>query len=183
MMQDIQLSVDDDKYFKGEHVHKAVRAAETVVKKWLAKESIRRLGQKLRMRSPAGRRRVKISSVSRKKNSVWYGLRPISLAFVRSYRQEKDGVRSGDDFYKGAFVRSISGGRELIWRRTSNRRKTSQRRKRSPNGTQRQRPNPTIELVKENIHDETNEVIRELELEATSVFREAFLDAIHQDYD
>lgn len=181
-MINIYLEVEDGKTFTTEDVDEATLYAERFVKKWLAKESIKRLGIKLRIRSTAGRKRVKTSSARSKKNSVWFGLRPITVAYLRDYKQTKSGVQSGDKFYKGAFAASVNGGQELIWKRKSERLKVGKRRKRSKNGTRRERPNPQIEVVREDLHDGTNQIINQLELEAQGVFKKAFLDAINNDY-
>ncbi|WP_017817517.1 hypothetical protein [Vibrio harveyi] len=179
-MMNIYLDVEGEKYFDRTHVNTAVNEAVKVVTKWLTKESIKRLGTKLRIRSTAGRRRVRMSKTKAGKGSVWYGLRPINLAYVRAYSQEKTGVRSGESFYKSAFTRSMNGSRELIWVRSRDRAKVGSRRPRSPNGTRRKRKSPVVEVVREDLHDGTNEIINQLELEAQGIFREAFLDAIHK---
>lgn len=178
-MNEIYLDVTDEKYFDVKNITRAIDKALKVTTKWLSQESIKRFGTKYRIRSTAGRRRVKINRIKNGKSGVWYGLRPISLAYVRDYSQEPDGVQSGEHFYKGAFAQAISGTKELIWRRKRERPKETGKRTRSPNGTRKPRKSPTPEIVREDFAPEIIDDITALEHETYEKFKEAFLNAMH----
>ena len=178
-MIDVYAQVDDENLYHHKDVEKAVTQALKATSKWLARESVKRLGRKLRIKTQAGKRRVKINKINKNTGGVWYGLLPISLAYAREYKQTPTGVLSGDRFYKSAFAQTMSGSRELIWERTSSRGKVKKRAKRSPNGTRRKRKSPLVRLVKEDVHDETFDVVSQLEHEVQRVYEEAFLNELN----
>ncbi|NGZ18031.1 hypothetical protein G6Z94_11840 [Vibrio aestuarianus] len=178
-MIEVYAQVEDEDLFHRKDVEKVVTQALKATSKWLARESVKRIGRKLRIKTQAGKRRVKINKVNKNTGGVWYGLLPISLAYAREYKQTPTGVLSGDRFYKGAFAQAVSGSRELIWERERERPKRSTRAKRSPNGTRRKRKSPPVRLVREDVHDETVEVVGQLEHEVQEVYKEAFLHGLN----
>ncbi|POC61767.1 hypothetical protein CRN32_03275, partial [Vibrio vulnificus] len=54
------------------------------------------------------------------------------------------------------------------------------RRKPLPKGQTRKRKSPPVEVVREDIHMETSEIVAQLEVELQDVYKEAFLDELHQ---
>lgn len=178
-MIDVYAQVEDEDLFHHKDVEKVVTQALKETSKWLARESVKRIGRKLRIKTQAAKRRVKVNKVNKNTGGVWYGLLPISLAYAREYKQTSTGVLSGDRFYKSAFAQVLSGSRELIWERTRNRPKSPTRAKRSPNGTRRKRKSPPVRLVREDMHDETFEVVSQLEHEVQEVYKEAFLHGLN----
>ncbi|MBD1559603.1 hypothetical protein HC752_21910 [Vibrio sp. S9_S30] len=181
-MMQMTLDVSDAKYFDIVFVRKCADEALKHTKKWLMRESLRRLGYELRIRSTAGRRRVKASKVKGGKTSVWYGIQPINLAYARDYETVSGGVLSGGErFYKGAFVQSINNSPLLIWRRLRERPKRGgKRRKPLPKGQRRPRKSPQPVVVREDINGEASDVVAKLELEIQDVFKEYFLNELHQ---
>ncbi|HCH1859593.1 TPA: hypothetical protein NKR10_004531 [Vibrio parahaemolyticus] len=180
-MNNVHLTVEDEHWFDKEHVNKCASAALKVAQKWLTKESIKRLGQELKIRSSAGRRRVKSGKVKGNQTSVWFGLLPLNVAYIRDFNQVPKGVQSGDAFYKGAFVQSMNNSPLLIWKRTRERStQPKPRRKPLPKGQTRKRKSPPVEVVREDIHMETSEIVAQLEVELQDVYKEAFLDELHQ---
>ncbi len=180
-MMNLHLTVEDERWFDKEHVNECASAALKVAQKWLIKESIKRLGKDLRIRSSAGRRRVKSGKVKGNQTSVWFGLLPLNVAYIRDFDQAPKGVQSGDAFYKGAFVQSMNNSPLLIWKRTRERPKQPKpRRKPLPKGQTRKRKSPPVEVVREDIHMETSEIVAQLEIELQDVYKEAFLNELHQ---
>lgn len=185
-MQNITLTVEDaDAYIDEENVSAAVAHALKASTKWLSAESVKRLGVKLRIRSSAGRRRVRKGKIKGSNGSVWFGLRPLNVAYIRDYTQTKTGVISGGErFYKGAFVASINGSPETIFRRTRPRSKVNRpRAKPLPKGQRRKRKSPPIEVVREEFSPDMLTIITDIEFELNGIFKEAFfdyLDSLHQ---
>lgn len=181
-MMDIYLSVDDEKYFDTKHVHHCAKVALKKTQKWLTQESIKRFGKELRIRSTAGRRRVRKGKITGGKATVWYGIRPLNLAYARDYKAVDGGVMSGGErFYRGTFLQSMNGSGEMIWRRTRERpRKPKPRRKPLPNGQRRKRKSPPAEVVREHIDSDVSEIITQLEIELQDIYKEAFLNELHQ---
>ncbi|MEZ8316648.1 hypothetical protein AB6C44_23850 [Vibrio splendidus] len=180
-MMDLHLTVEDERWLDKEHVNQCASAALKIAQKWFTKESIKRLGKDLRIRASAGRRRVKSGEVKGNQTSVWFGLLPLNVAYIRDFDQVPKGVQSGDAFYKGAFVQSVNNSPLLIWKRTRERPKQPKpRRKPLPNGQTRKRKSPPIEVVREDIHMETSEIVAQLEVELQDVYKEAFLNELHQ---
>lgn len=182
-MMDIYATPSDSKYLHRRDYEKAATKALKVASAWLAKESVRRLGKKLRIRASAIKRRVRVNRINNNTGGVWYGLEPLSLAYARNYQQTKTGVQSGERFYKGAFAQVMSGSRELIWVRAGDRTKTGTRKKRSPNGTQRYRKSPPVKLVREDIDDELTDetqVITAMQSELQFVYQEAFIHELER---
>ncbi len=182
-MIDVYATPSDEKYFHRQDYEKAATVALKVASKWLAKVSIARLGKKLRIRASVMRRRVRVNKINKTTGGVWYGLESLNLAYARDYHQTPSGVQSGERFYKGAFAQVMSGSRELIWVRAGERPKTGQRRKRSPNGTQRYRKSPPVKLVREDVDDdltEETETIMQLQSELQEVYQEAFIHELER---
>lgn len=180
-MMDLHLTVEDERWLDKEHVNQCASAALKVAQKWLTKESIKRLGKDLRIRSSVGRRRVKSGKVKGNQTSVWFGLLPLNVAYIRDFDQVPKGVQSGDAFYKGAFVQSMNSSPLLIWKRTRERPKQPKpRRKPLSKGQTRKRKSPPVEVVREDIHMETSEIVAQLEVELQDVYKEAFLNELHQ---
>ncbi|CAH6982704.1 conserved hypothetical protein [Vibrio chagasii] len=183
MISNVYLEVKDVENFKHKDMHEAASVALKVASKWLTRESIKRIGYKLKIRHSAGRRRVLMHKKDKDKGGVWIGLQPLNIAYIRNYQQTPKGVLSGEHFYKGAFAQAIGNSTENVWVRTSNRRKTGTRKKRSPNGTQRYRKSPLIMKVKEDIEeDKIDPIVYALTLEIQSVFEKAFTDEIFKQY-
>lgn len=182
-MMDVYAIPTDEKYFHRQDYEKAATQALKVATRWLAKESVRRLGKKLRIRTAALRRRVRVNRIEKNTGGVWYGLEPLSLAYARDYHQTPTGVQSGERFYKGAFAQVMSGSRELVWMRTGERPKSSKRKKRSPNGTRRYRKSPPVKVVREEIDDELTtetDAIMALQSELQNVYQEAFIHELER---
>jgi len=180
-MNEVHLTVEDENWFDKEHVNKCATAALKVARKWLSKESIKRLGQELKISSSAGRRRVKSGKIKGNQTSQWFGLLPLNVAYIRDFNQVPKGVQSGDAFYKGAFVQSMNNSPLLIWKRTRERpTQPKPRRKPLPKGQTRKRKSPPVEVVREDIHMEASEIVAQLEVELQDVYKEAFLDELHQ---
>ncbi|ELH7952686.1 hypothetical protein Q9F39_004216 [Vibrio fluvialis] len=178
-MEYITLDVDDaDSFLDPASIQSAIVHALKVTTTWLTKESVRLLGVKLRIRSTASRRRIKKGKVKGRDSSVWFGIRPLNLAYIRDYQQTGKGVMSGGDrFHKGAFVQSMNGSPELIFRRTGERpRKSKPRQKPLPKGQRRVRKSPPVEVVREEFDDEMLVIIHGLETEIQGIFKEAFLE-------
>ena len=183
MINNVYVEVKDAENFTHKEMHAAASAALRVASKWLTRESIKRIGYKLKIRHSAGRRRVLMNKKDKNKGGVWIGLQPLNLAYIRKYQQTPKGVLSGESFYKGAFAQAIGNPTENIWIRTSNRRKTGTRKKRSPNGTQRYRKSPLIMKVQEDIEEKDIEsIIDALTLEIQQVFEEAFINEIDKQH-
>ncbi|UTZ44793.1 hypothetical protein [Vibrio campbellii] len=180
-MNEVHLTVEDENWFDKEHVNKCATAALKVARKWLSKESIKRLGQELKISSSAGRRRVKSGKIKGNQTSQWFGLLPLNVAYIRDFNQVPKGVQSGDAFYKGAFVQSMNNSPLLIWKRTRERpTQPKPRRKPLPKGQTRKRKSPPVEVVREDIHMEASEIVAQLKVELQDVYKEAFLDELHQ---
>ena len=180
-MMDLHLTVEDERWFDKEHVNECASAALKVAQKWLTKESIKRLGKELRIRSSSARRRVKSGKIKDNQTSQWFGLLPLNVAYIRDFDQVPKGVQSGDAFYKGAFVQSMNNSPLLIWKRTRERPKQPKpRRKPLPKGQARKRKSPPVEVVREDIQMETSEIVAQLEIELQDVYKEAFLNELHQ---
>lgn len=180
-MMDLHLTVEDERWLDKEHVNQCASAALKIAQKWLTKESIKRLGKDLRIRSSAGRRRVKSGKVKGNQTRVWFGLLPLNVAYIRDFDQVPKGVQSGDAFYKGAFVQSMNNSPLLIWKRTRERPKQPKpRRKPLPNGQSRKRKSPPVEVVREDFHMEALEIVAQLEVDLQDVYKEAFLNELHQ---
>ncbi|MBM5180127.1 hypothetical protein J7937_21605 [Vibrio parahaemolyticus] len=181
-MMQIYLDVDDEKYLDAVYVHQCSKAALKITQRWLTRESIRRYGKELRIRSTAGRRRVRKGKIKGSTATVWYGIRPLNLAYARNYTAVDGGVLSGGErFYKGAFLQSMNGSSEVIWRRTRDRPKQPKPRKKPlPKGQRRKRKSPPAEVVREHIDMEASEIVAQLEFEIQDVFKEAFLNELHQ---
>ena len=180
-MNEVHLTVEDENWFDKEHVNKCATAALKVARKWLSKESIKRLGQELKISSSAGRRRVKSGKIKGNQTSQWFGLLPLNVAYIRDFNQVPKGVQSGDAFYKGAFVQSMNNSPLLIWKRSRERpTQPKPRRKPLPKGQTRKRKSPPVEVVREDIHMEASEIVAQLEVELQDVYKEAFLDELHQ---
>lgn len=180
-MINVHAQIEDEKYFHHKDVEKAVTKALKIASRWLARESVKRIGKKLSIRNSAGNRRVRINKVDKNTGGVWYGLQPLSLAYARNYKQTSSGVQSGDRFYKGAFAQVMSGSRELIWQRVGKRPTGGTRKKRSPNGTRRFRKSPPVRLVREDVSDISGVVDEQILLnEVQDVFKEAFLDELYK---
>ncbi|MCG9785397.1 hypothetical protein L1D52_24110 [Vibrio brasiliensis] len=182
-MMEVYAKPSDEKYFHRRDYEKANTVALKVATKWLAKESVRRIGKKLRIRASALRRRVRVNRIEKNTGGVWYGLDPLSLAYARDYHQTPTGVQSGERFYKGAFAQVMSGSRELVWTRAGERPKSTTRKKRSPNGTQRRRKSPPVKVVREEIDDdlttETDQIMM-LQEELQAVYQEAFINELER---
>ncbi|UJX32976.1 hypothetical protein [Vibrio parahaemolyticus] len=180
-MNEVHLTVEDEHWFNKEHVNKCATAALKVARKWLSKESIKRLGQELKISSSSARRRVKSGKIKGNQTSQWFGLLPLNVAYIRDFNQVPKGVQSGDAFYKGAFVQSMNNSPLLIWKRTRERpTQPKPRRKPLPKGQTRKRKSPPVEVVREDIHMEASEIVAQLEVELQDVYKEAFLDELHQ---
>lgn len=180
-MNEVHLTVEDENWFDKEHVNKCATAALKVARKWLSKESIKRLGQELKISSSSARRRVKSGKIKGNQTSQWFGLLPLNVAYIRDFNQVPKGVQSGDAFYKGAFVQSMNNSPLLIWKRTRERpTQPKPRRKPLPKGQTRKRKSPPVEVVREDIHMEASEIVAQLEVELQDVYKEAFLDELHQ---
>lgn len=183
MINNVYVEVKDLDGFTHAEMHTAARKALKVASKWLTRESIKRIGYKLKIRHSAGRRRVLMNKKDKNKGGVWIGLQPLNLAYIRKYQQTPKGVLSGESFYKGAFAQAIGHSNENIWIRTAERRKTGTRKKRSPNGTQRYRKSPPIEKVTEDIEEKNIEsIIAALTLEIQPIFEEAFINEIDKQH-
>lgn len=177
----LNLNVEDERWLDKKFVYACANRALRVAQRWMSKESIRRLGQELRIRSSAGRRRVRTGKVTNNATTVWFGLRPLNLAYVRDFEQVPKGVLSGNSFYRGAFVQSMKGSPLLIWRRTRERpTRPKPRRKPLPKGQRRPRKSPPVETIREDIELEASTIITQLEIEIQDVFKEAFLHELHQ---
>lgn len=182
-MKDVFVKVQDVEGFTHKDMHEAASLALRTTSRWLSRESLRRIGYKLKIRHSAGRRRVLMNKKDKNRGGVWIGLQPLSLAYIRSYQQKPKGVLSGDSFYKGAFASAIGHSTENIWIRKSERLKSKTRKKRSPNGTRRWRKSPLIERVYEGIDEkEIDPIVDELTLEIQPVFEKAFFYEINKQY-
>nr|AKN39730.1 hypothetical protein [Vibrio tasmaniensis] len=97
-MINVHTQVEDEKYFHHKDVEKAVTRALKIASRWLARESLKRIGRKLSIKNTAGKRRVRINKVDKNTGGVWFGLQSLSLAYARNYEQTSSGVQSGDRF-------------------------------------------------------------------------------------
>ncbi|MBN8090494.1 hypothetical protein J0J26_20535 [Vibrio vulnificus] len=180
-MIDIYLDVEDERWLDKKFIAEKASAALKVTQKWLTNESVKRLGKELRIRASSSRRRIKSAKIKGNKTSVWFGILPLNLAYIRDYSQVPKGVLSGDAFYKGAFVQSMKNSPLLIWQRTRDRKpQPKPRQKPLPKGQRRERKSPQVAVVREEFHHDAEGIIAQLETEIQDVYKEAFLNELHQ---
>jgi len=182
-MINVYAEVEDAKYFHHKDLEKALTRALKKTSTWLKAESVRVLGRELEIRAGAWRKRIKVNRIDKDTGGIWIGINDLNLAYVRDYHQTATGVVSGDNYYHKAFAQVMSGSRELIWRRTGERRKVSNPyAKRSPNGTRKWRKSPPVEIVREEIADEVEAYTKRGDLERRTIeyFKEAFINELYE---
>tara|TARA_B100001059_G_scaffold236796_1_gene290498 strand:+ start:31514 stop:32056 length:543 start_codon:yes stop_codon:yes gene_type:complete len=180
-MMDLHLTVEDERWLDKEYVNQCASAALKVAQKWLTKESIRRIGEELNISRRSISRRVKAGKVKDGKTSMWYGLLPINIAFINDSKQVDGGVVANNYLYNRVFFQSMKNSPILAWRRVRERAKQPKpRRKPLPKGQRRKRKSPPVERVSDHVEIDMEREILQLEAEIQDVYREAFLDELHQ---
>lgn len=180
-MMNIHLSVEDENYFDREHIDKCAKVALKVAQKWLSKESIKRIGEELNISRRSISRRVKAGKVKDGQTSMWYGLLPINIAFINDSEQVEGGVVANNYLYNRVFFQSMNNSPILAWRRTRERAKQPKpRRKPLPKGQRRKRKSPPVERVSDHVEIDMEREILQLEAEIQDVYKEAFLNELHQ---
>lgn len=180
-MIDIYLSVEDEKYSDREHIDKCAKVALKIAQKWLTKESIKRIGEELNIARRSISRRIKAGKVKDDHTTMWYGLLPINIAFIRDAEEVEGGVMANNYLYNRVFFRSMNNSPILAWRRKRERPKQPKpRRKPLPKGQRRERKSPLVERVSDYVDMDMEREILQLEIELQDVYKEAFLNELHQ---
>jgi hypothetical protein len=100
---------------------KALRSTLNKMAAWVRVRSVKGMSQKLEIQQKVIRRRLKAVKFKTTADGgvakVWYGLNPVDMIWLGA-RQTGAGVQaSGGRFVAGAFIKSIRGGKQQVFKR------------------------------------------------------------------
>ncbi|WED23073.1 phage tail protein [Vibrio sp. JC009] len=134
---------------------KIVQRAARLTNEWLAAITMTELGYELQIDNKSLRSRFRIYKNGRM-SKLWIGLNEIGVHRLGRPVQNRLGVRVGDRFYEGAFISPMESDELLVFRRTGKSRSS-------------------IELVTEDISEDTEEIINNYLPDINRKFEEFFV--------
>lgn len=133
---------------------KAVRRALSATNRWLRHTTMLELGFELSIDHKALKKRFRVYGSGRM-TKLWVGVREIGVHRLGHPQQTQDGVKVGSHYYPHAFINPMNSDRLLVWRRKT-------------------RVRSSLELVKMDIADESQAIIKRYEPRINRKFKEMF---------
>ncbi|MGD8109379.1 phage tail protein [Vibrio sp. TRT 17S01] len=138
----------------GKDFPKLVNRAVSRTSQWLRGISMAELGYELKIDGKALRSRFR-SYKNGRMSKLWIGVNEIGVHRLGKPIQRKEGVEVGDNFYEGAFISPMESDELLVFRRTGKGR--------------------SVELVTENISEDTEAIINNYLPDINRKFEEFFV--------